>query len=250
MLSSKLNKTGVVILAAGQGKRMKSDLPKVMNVLKGKPLIEHVVRNVELSGVCEKPIVIVNPNHTFVQDYLGDRAIYVVQEKQLGTGNAASYAAKVLQGKVENIIVLYGDMPFLKAESIKRLSEKHINEQNILTMMTVTVPDFNGKNAPLYDFGRIIRDTNGKIVKSVELRDATPAEAASLELNPCYYAFNADWFWQEIKNLKNNNAQGEYYLTDLVDRAMNSGKVSSIPIDSEEAIGINTKEHLEMANNI
>ncbi|HSR89350.1 MAG TPA: NTP transferase domain-containing protein [Candidatus Udaeobacter sp.] len=250
MLPNKLSKTGVVILAAGEGKRMKSDLPKVMNLLKGKPLIEYVVANVEASGVCEKPVVIVNPNHTFVQDYLGDRAIYVIQDKQLGTGHAAACAAKVLQGKVENIIVLYGDMPFLKAESIKRLAEKHVSEQNILTLMTVTVPDFKGKYAALHDFGRIIRDENGKIAKSVELRDATPTEADGNELNPCYYCFNADWFWQEVKNLKNNNAQGEYYLTDLVDQAMKTDKVSNISIDPEEAIGINTKEHLEIAHSI
>lgn len=244
------NKIGVVILAAGDGKRMKSSLPKVMNLLKGKPLIGHVVENVETSGVCEKPIVIVNPNHTLVQDYLGDRAIYIVQDKQLGTGHAAGCATKVLEGKVENIIVLYGDMPFLKAGSIKRLAESHIAEQNMLTMMTVNVQNFEGKYIALQDFGRIIRDVDGKIIKSVELRDTTPAEALSLELNPCYYCFNADWFWKEVKNLKNDNAQGEYYLTDLVDRAMNGYKVSSISIDPEEAIGINTKENLDLAEKL
>ncbi len=244
------NKVGVVILAAGDGKRMKFSLPKVMNLLKGKPLIGYLVESVEASGVCEKPVVIVNPNHTLVQDYLGDRAVYVVQEKQLGTGHAAGCAAEVLEGKVENIIVLYGDMPFLKAESIKRLAENHITEQNTLTMMTVKVPNFEGKYMALQDFGRIIRDANGKIFKSVELRDTTPTEALSLELNPCYYCFNANWFWKEVKNLKNNNTQGEYYLTDLVDRAMNGYKVSSISINPEEAIGINTKENLDLAEKL
>ncbi len=250
MLNNNLDKVGIIILAAGEGKRMKTGIPKVMNLLKNMPLIEHVVEHVESSGVCEKPVVIVNPNHTLVQDYLGGRAIYVVQTQQLGTGHAAGCSAEVLEGKVENIIVLYGDMPFLKPESIKKLAETHNAEGNILTMMTVTVPDFEGKFIALKDFGRILRDSAGRIIKSVELRDATPSEASSLELNPCYYCFNAQWFWREVKNLKNNNAQGEYYLTDLVDRAMDGYKVSSISIDPEEAIGINTKENLDLAEQL
>lgn len=250
MLNNNLDKVGVIILAAGEGKRMKTGIPKVMNLLKNKPLIDHVVEHVESSGVCEKPVIIVNPNHTLVQDYLGDRAMYVVQEKQLGTGHAAGCAAQVLEGKADSIIVLYGDMPFLKPESIKHLAETHNTEHNILTMMTVVVPDFKGKLVALKDFGRIIRDSAGRIVKSVELRDASPLEAEGLELNPCYYCFNAEWFWKEVKNLKNNNAQGEYYLTDLVDRAMNGSKVSSISIDPEEAIGINTKENLDLAEEL
>ncbi len=244
------NKVGVIILAAGDGKRMKTGIPKVMNLLKGKPLVAHVVESVETAGVCEKPVVIVNPSHKLVQDYLGDRAIYIVQEQQLGTGHAAACAAPVLEGNVEHIIVLYGDMPFLKPASIQRLADRHIVEQSVLTMMTVTVPNFEGNRAALKDFGRIIRDGAGQIVKSVELRDAMPVERLSLELNPCYYCFKADWFWREIKNLKNNNAQGEYYLTDLVDRAVNDYKVSSISIDPEEAIGINTKENLDLAEKL
>src|SRR5689334_7448637 len=145
MLNSNSGKIGAVILAAGDGKRMKTGIPKVMNLLKGKPLVEHVVSSVEASGVCDKPVVIVNPNHTLVQDYLGDRAVYVVQEKQLGTGHAAGCAVKVLESKVDSIIILYGDMPFLKPESIKHLAETHNIEHNILTMMTVVVPNFEGK---------------------------------------------------------------------------------------------------------
>ncbi len=244
------NKVGVVILAAGDGKRMKTGIPKVMNLLRGKPLVEHVVSSVEVSGVCDKPVVIVNPNHTLVQDYLDNRAEYVVQDKQLGTGHAAGCSAKILEGKVDSIIVLYGDMPFLKPESIQHLAETHNIENNILTMMTVVVPNFEGNYIALKDFGRIIRDANGRIIKSVELRDAMPVESLSKELNPCYYCFNAGWFWKEVKNLKNNNAQGEYYLTDLVDRAMSENKVSSISIDPEEAIGINTKENLDLAEKL
>ena len=248
MSQHKHNNVAIVILAAGDGTRMKSDLPKVMHDLGGKPLIAHAVENAIASQVTEKPVVVVSPKHTLVQDFLGDRAWYVVQAERRGTGHAAGMAQPVLEGKAEHVIVLYGDMPFLTPTSIAHLAETHCTEGNMVTMMTVQATFEHGAASPLYDFGRIIRNEAGEIIDSVELKDATAEQAALTEVNPCYYAFQASWLWAHVVKLTANNAQGEYYLTDLVKMAIQEkGKLGSIDVDPQEATGINSPEDLARA---
>ena len=121
---------------------------------------------------------------------------------------------------------------------------------NTLTLLTVSREDFKNEYVASNDFGRIVYTSDGKIIKSVEVRDASAEEIFSFDFNPCYYCFNAEWLWKEIKNLKNNNAQREYYLTDLVNRAANGYKISSIRIHPSEAIGVNTKEQLDLAEKL
>lgn len=238
----------VVILAAGDGKRMQSATPKVMSLLHGRPLIDYVVGAVEASGVCEKPVVVVSKKHRLVQDYLGNRASYSIQEEQLGTGHAVTVAEPTLKS-VHDVMVLYGDMPFLKPGSIKRLSAEHQQQGNVLTLVTVTVPNFANEYLPFRSFARLVRDQTGQVRRSVEVKDANEQELELTELNPCYYCFRADWLWPHVHKLENNNAQKEYYLTDLVQVAIDQReKISSIAIDSKEAIGINTKDDLELAN--
>lgn len=246
------NSIGIVILAAGHGTRMKSDLPKVMHELNGKPLIEHMVDRVEASACCVKPVIIVNPNHTMVQECLGDRAHYVVQPEQLGTGHAVAQAKSLLQGKTKQVVVLYGDMPFVKSDSINRLIERHIERDNIMTLMTFTVPHFEDEFAPFFSFSRIVRGgEQGHIVKDVQKKDASEEELQITELNPCYFCFDSDWLWKHVEMLDNNNAQAEYYLTDLLKKAIDMGeKISSIEITPGEARGINSKEDLEVAQKI
>lgn len=242
----KKQKIGIVILAAGKGKRMQSELPKVMHVVRNKPLIEYVVSAVEKIGV--RPVVIVPDDSNLVRDYLGKRADYAVQTEILGTGHAVAMAENVLAGKCEHVIVLYGDMPFITAESLSKLIDDHTARGNMLTLMTTTVPDFHDWRAQFYDFGRIVRDSNGDIIRIVEKRDASPAELNITELNSAFFCFNAVWLWKNLKNLKNNNAAGELYLTDLVKMAFDEGvPLSSVNIDPREAVGVNTKEHLEKA---
>lgn len=243
------SKIGIVILAAGKGKRMQSELPKVMHAMHDKPLIEYVVSAVEELGI--KPVVIVPDDSSLVREYLGDRAIYAVQAERLGTGHAVSMAESELAGKYDHIIVLYGDMPFISPASLSQLIDDHVSRGNMLTLMTTTVTDFNDWRAQFYDFGRIVRDSNGDIIKIVEKKDASPAELNIKELNSAFFCFNSDWLWNNLKKLKNNNAAGELYLTDLVKIAFEEGALlSSVNIDPREAIGINTKEHLEKAGGL
>jgi bifunctional UDP-N-acetylglucosamine pyrophosphorylase/glucosamine-1-phosphate N-acetyltransferase len=239
----------VVILAAGDGTRMNSSLPKVMHELHGKPLVEHVVDHVTASHCCTRPVIVVSPKHTLVQDHLGSRASYVVQEEQLGTGHAAYTARPLVEGHAEHMLVLYGDMPNLSPDSIATLIARHKERANTITMMTVSVPNFEGMYAPFETFGRIIRGgTQGHIVKSVEFKDATAAERNITEVNPGYYCFRVDWFFKNFTRVTNANVQGEYYLPDLLSLAIEDGEpISSISIAPEEAIGINTQKDLEWA---
>ncbi len=248
----KLSKVGIVVLAAGKGTRMKSDKLKVMHDLKGAPLIDHVIRCVEALKLDQKPVVVVCADNPAVQNYLGDRAEYVIQREQLGTGHAVQVAEEKINGFAEDVVVMYGDMPFVSPESIRKLVEKHREKNNVLTLMTVTVDDFEDWRAQFYDFGRIKRHSEtGHIIGIVEKKDSSPEELVIKEVNTAFFCFNAEWLWKNLRELKNENAQKEYYLTDLVKLAFSRGdKISSVTIDPHEALGINTKEHLDLAENL
>lgn len=243
---------GIIILAAGHGKRMKSIVPKVMSSLHGKPLVLHVLEQAEAAMGEVRPVVVVSPLHTLVQECLGDRAAYVVQAEQLGTGHAVGCAESALKGNVDHVVVVYGDMPFVRAASIQRLVARHLERDNTVTMMTVTVPNFAGRYAPFDGFSRVIRRSDdGHISRIVEKKDATAAESLITELNPSYYCFKSAWLWEHITRLNNHNAQKEYYLTDLPKMAIDEGeKISSIAIAPEEAVGVNTPDDLEVAHDV
>ena len=249
MLDKALNKVAVVMLAAGHGKRMQSvDRPKVMHSLGGKPLIGYLSDTVQSLGFGIKPVVVVGINKEVVIDYLGDGFDYVEQAEQLGTGHAVARAESILRGNAEDVLVLYGDMPFIKTESIRQLIDEHVEKNNTLTLMTATVPDFSGWYAQFYSFGRIIRAPSGQIVNIVERKDACEEELRITELSTCRFCFKAEWLWENLKNLQNNNAQGEYYLTDLVRFAFKQEeKFSAIPLTPKEAIGVNTQDDLKIA---
>lgn len=239
--------TAIIILAAGEGKRMKGDEPKVMTRLKGMPLIEHVVANVEASGVNGMPVIVVSPKHTEVQEHIGTRAWYVLQSEQLGTGHAVRMAESALKGHADQVVVLYGDMPFLRGSSIRRLAESHIEKKSVVSLMTVVTPDFLDWRAAFQTFGRIVRDKDGEIMRIVEWKDANEKELQLVELSTCYFCFQADWLWDHLRQLKNENEQREYYLTDLVAMAIEEGhRINSVPVDLMEAIGVNREEDLEV----
>lgn len=245
--------TRIVILAAGKGTRMNSELPKVLVPLNGRPMIKYLMDSVVTSGVDSKPIVIVSPdNKEIVSQELKNYNIeYAIQEQQLGTGHAVACAQAALEKSdmsVDNIIVLYGDHPFLKSDSIKKFSEL---DPKALTIMPTTLPDFDGWHQNFYHWGRIIRGVNGQVEKIVEFKDASDEEKLVTEVNPGFMCFNYSWLFKNIKDLQNNNTQKEYYLTDMVKIAFNEGqKVGTISIEPHEAMGINSQDELAIAESL
>lgn len=242
--------TQVVILAAGHGTRMKSQTPKVLQKVKGVPILQRLVSSVIASGISEKPLVVIGKDGNIIKDYLGDLCDYAVQEEQKGTGHAVACAQRELQGK-DNILVLYGDHPLLKPETIKKLNELHLGFPSPLTMMSIKLDDFSGWKSAFYDFGRIIRNDDGDIIAIREKKDASTEELKINEVNPSLFCFNSDWLWENIKKLNNNNNQGEYYLTDLVGITMAQGhSIGSLYIDPRESLGVNTPEHLQIVEEL
>lgn len=235
-----------IILAAGKGKRLLSEtmnMPKVLRLAVGKPLIEHVLDNV--SFIDDKDIVIVaGYKREMVIERLGDKYTYAVQEEQKGTGHAVMMAKDAFEDYTGDVIILYGDMPLFKEETYKKLIEEHQKTDADCTILTGTIDE-------KLPYGRIIR-TDGNIVDIVEDKDCTPEQKEIKELNVGVYVFKADVLFSNLDKIKNNNAQGEYYLTDIPKILIGEGKkiASYTTTDSTEIIGVNTPEDLELCEKI
>ena len=242
-------KIKIVVLAAGVGTRMKNELPKVLVKLNDRPIIKHLLESIHESGIDNRPVIVVGYKKEEVMRELGkEHYDYAVQEEQLGTGHAVLSAEKMLKGNGEHVLVLYGDSPFISAETIKKLVAKHLESKGKITMATIIVPDFKDWRS-IYDksFSRIVRDANGKIVKDVQIRDTKDEEKKITEVNACFLIFNAKWLWEKLKTLDRNNEQKQYYLTDLIEKAIKEGEeIESISIDPREGLAANSKEELEI----
>lgn len=235
----------LIILAGGKGKRMNSELPKVLVPFHGKPMVEYIIDACGHSGITTKPILVVGHGREMVMDHFGDRANYAIQEQQLGTGDAVKISENKIPENIEHVLVLYGDQPNVKGSMIANLVRTHLDQNKNLTMATVTVPDFEDWYKSFRHWGRIVRDTNGQIIGNVEFKDATEHEKLIKEVNPAYFCFKKDWLFENLKNLKNENSQGEYYLTDLIAIGANDGGIASVFISPEEALGANTVDELK-----
>jgi bifunctional UDP-N-acetylglucosamine pyrophosphorylase / glucosamine-1-phosphate N-acetyltransferase len=232
-----------IILAAGQGTRMRSNLPKVLHPLLGKPLIYYSLEAAaKVTGTT--PVVVIGHGGEEVRKVVGEAARFVLQEPQLGTGHAVQQTRKVLQGQSDQVLVTYADMPLLKADTFQHLVEAHQSHSGPITMLTVVEDDPRG-------FGRIERNEAGEVTAIVEEAEASPAQLEIHELNASVYCFDADWLWENISDIPLAK-KGEYYLTDLVGMAVRQGlpvQAMVLP-DKEEAIGINSRVHLAEAEAI
>jgi len=234
-------KIAAIILAAGEGKRMGvTDKPKVMVEISGKPMVEHLVDAVEGAKVNDITLVVGFKKET-VKQYFKDRTKFVEQTEQLGTGHAVMMAEDSLTGKSDAIITCYGDMPLFKSETIKSLVETFEKEKPTVAMLTVKFDD-----PGFWAFGRIVRDKNGEISGIVEQKDCNPEQLKIKESNPSFFIFDSKFLWDNLKNLNTENAQGEYYLTDMIKVAKDQGKkIVSVPVSEEsEVLGANTPEQL------
>lgn len=242
--------TQIVILAAGKGTRMGSNLPKVLVPLNGQPMIHYLLESVMAASPELKPIVVVSPdNREVISQALNNYQVeYAIQKQQLGTGHAVSSARPFINSQAENILVLYGDHPFLTTASIK----KFLNlSPSAVTIMPTKLPDFFGWHHNFYGWGRIVRNLEGKVEAIVELKDATEEQKLITEVNPGFMCFNKQWLFANIDKLKDDNKAHEFYLTDMIKIAFaEKHLVDTVAINPREAMGINSPDELEIAENI
>ncbi|MCD6401752.1 MAG: bifunctional UDP-N-acetylglucosamine diphosphorylase/glucosamine-1-phosphate N-acetyltransferase GlmU [Anaerolineales bacterium] len=232
-----------VILAAGQGKRMKSSKPKVLHPILGKPMLWYIIQ-VANQVTQRKTIVVVGHKPDLIKETFKESALFVPQEEQLGTGHAVLQTEPLLKGKVDFVLVTYGDMPLLRERTLRKLIDSKPNPLQPITMLTVFMDDPHG-------FGRIIRDDNGDVHAIVEEAQATQKQREIKELNAGVYVFNAEWLWDALPKIT-LSPKGEYYLTDLIGIAIEQGKsIKAIPVeDTQEVIGVNTRVHLAEVSSI
>jgi bifunctional UDP-N-acetylglucosamine pyrophosphorylase / glucosamine-1-phosphate N-acetyltransferase len=231
----------VIILAAGLGTRMKSATIKILHHAAGRPIIDYVLDLA--SEVCDSaPVVVIGHQREAVQKQVGDRARYAVQEQQLGTGHAVMQAMPVLghegiHGK--RVLILSGDVPLTRPDTLRRLIEEHERSNNALTLLTMKLDD------PAM-YGRIVRDDSGAVTHIVEAKDATDAEKKIREVNAGIYVFDGERLFENLSSLSTNNAQGEYYLTDLLGLFRGAGhRVGAVIVDDPiEAAGVNSRADL------
>lgn len=239
----------VIILAAGKGTRMKSDVPKVLSPINGRPMIEYLVKSVLSLNFVFPPVIVVSPeNKEAISDALRSYNLqYAIQSEQLGTGHAVLSAKDFVEEDIKKVVILYGDHPFYRQESIDRFVKNH---KTAVSMMTVDVDNFDDWRQNFYHWGRIIED-NGQIKEIVEFKDASEEIKKIRKLNPALFCFDKQWLFENINNLKNNNNQKEYYLTDLIKMAFEQKiSIASSSVDPAEAIGVNSPEELLIARGL
>ena len=233
-----------VILAAGQGTRMKSKLYKVLHPVCGKAMVDHVLTQLERVGI-DQIVTVVGHGADQVKQLLGDRTTYALQAEQLGTGHAVMQAEDVLGQKDGITLVTCGDTPLFTAETFKQLFACHEQQGAAATVLTAHTDQPFG-------YGRIIRDAAGTVAKIVEQKDATPEEAAVQEINTGVYCFNNRELFAALHQLSNDNAQGEYYLTDVIGILKQAGKqVGAFQMDDfTESMGVNDRVALANATRV
>lgn len=233
-----------IILAAGQGKRMKSKLYKVLHPVCGKPMVGHVLDAVMAVG-CERNVVVVGHGAEQVKSELGDAVEIVLQEQQLGTGHAVQQAEALLGGEEGITVVVYGDTPLIKASTIDGMLKLHAESGAAVTLLTAVFDNPAG-------YGRIIRNSDGFVERIVEQKDCTAEEAAVKEINAGTYCFDNRKLFAALARIDNNNAQGEYLLTDVIGILQGEGDqlVAYCTNDPSESIGVNDRVALAEAERL
>ena len=233
-------KTTSIILAAGQGTRMKSDLPKVLHPVCGKPMVWYALQAAQ-EVTDETPVLVVGHGADQVREMIGDAARYVIQAELLGTGHAVQQAESALKGESAFVLVTNADMPLLTVDTLTRLVETQKSNSGPISMLTVIADDPRG-------FGRIVRGADGSVQAIVEEAQATEEQKAIKELNVSAYCFEAEWLWDALHRIP-LSPKGEYYLTDAVGLAVEAGmSVQALTLTNPvDAVGVNTRVHLSEA---
>ena len=244
-MSSELH---ALILAAGKGTRMKSELPKVVHPILGRPMVSYVIDAVKAVG-CDKTILVTGYKSEVVKASLKDQndgsIDFTEQKEQLGTGHAVQCYVKTVSNKPKDLLVVCGDTPLISVETLKKMAEIHKKEKPAITMMTLIM------NEP-GNYGRIIRSKEGNVTSIREAKDCSDQELNIKEVNLAVYLFDSDFLFNNIFNLKPNNKQKEYYLTDMVEMAVKENKkvIAVIEKDESSTLGINSRQHLAQVSSI
>ncbi|MFS9226819.1 bifunctional UDP-N-acetylglucosamine diphosphorylase/glucosamine-1-phosphate N-acetyltransferase GlmU [Streptococcus gordonii] len=233
-----------IILAAGKGTRMKSDLPKVLHKVAGISMLEHVFRSVNAINP-EKTVTVIGHKAELVEQVLAGQTEFVRQTEQLGTGHAVMMAESVLENLTGQTLVIAGDTPLITGESLKNLIDFHINHKNVATILTAEADNPFG-------YGRIVRNQHGEVLKIVEQKDASDFEQQIKEINTGTYVFDNARLFEALKNINTNNAQGEYYITDVIGIFRENGeKVGAYTLkDFDESLGVNDRVALATAESV
>ncbi len=241
---TQLNGRYAIILAAGKGTRMKSKLYKVLHPVSGKPMVEHIINRVSETNP-DQIITIVGHGAEQVKAQLGERSEYALQAEQLGTGHAVLQAASFLEGKEGTTLVISGDTPLLTTETLNNLFEYHQGKNASATILTAQAEDPTG-------YGRIIRDHVGIVEKIVEQKDTSPEEALVQEINTGTYCFDNKALFEALNKIGTDNAQGEYYLTDIIEILKEAGNTVAAyqTEDFDESMGVNDRIALAKANEL
>jgi UDP-N-acetylglucosamine diphosphorylase/glucosamine-1-phosphate N-acetyltransferase len=231
-----------IILAAGKGKRMKSDLAKVLHSVCGVPMLSYPVAAARAAD-SRKIVVVIGHQAERIRETFRDQGlIFVEQREQLGTGHAVLQAQEIFQGYDGAIVILCGDVPLIRPETIRSLYEHHLGEEATVTVLTTIPAEPSG-------YGRMVKAADGSVLKIVEDKDAGTEEKLIREINTGIYCVESRFLFAAVGSLGNRNAQGEYYLTDIIELACRSGLrvASSVAPDPLEVMGINSPEELEKA---
>lgn len=233
-----------IILAAGKGTRMKSEKSKLVHKIYGKEIVLRSYENAKRAGI-DNIIAVVGHLKEQVQEVLKDKVKYVYQEEMLGTGHAVMQAKEFLKGKKGKVVVLNGDVPILRPETIRNLVEKSITNKEYATLLTAIYDNPFG-------YGRIIRDEGGNVEGIVEEKDATEMQRKIKEINAGIYCFDIEELLNALDSINNDNASGEYYITDVIkimnDNGLKTGAV--IVEDNTEILGVNDRVQLEILTKI
>ncbi len=239
-----MNNISAIILAAGEGTRMKSKTPKVLHKVLGKTMLKRVIDTAKAVGTDNICVVTGHKYETVQESLKGENVKFVLQSEQLGTGHAVMQADEYIKDN-EDVLILYGDTPLIKADTLIELINYHRNENNGVSIISAVVDNSEG-------YGHIIRDKSGNFIKNVEYKDATDEEKAVKEINSGIYCFKGSSLKKALKLIKNDNVQGEYYLPDTLEIISCGGeKVNAMTIgDITEFFGVNNRVQLAEAESI
>ena len=237
------NKLTTIIMAAGKGTRMKSDLPKVLHLVDGRPMVSHVIELGKKIGSDRTILILGHKKEMVIDSVKNDGVEYVIQEPQLGTGHAVQQTYPLLKEFKGNVLVLSGDVPLLRQSTIKKMIEIQNSDNHGATVLTAIFDDPFG-------YGRVVRNENDTLDRIVEHKDCDEELLKIREINAGIYIFNAESLFPALEKIKNNNMQNEYYLPDALKYIAENGNSIALHITDEptEISGVNTIEQLAELN--